>query len=103
MSQNTIDAIREAESAAQQQEKDAKKEAERIVTKARQDAEDLVKSKIESAKKDGERALERAFAENEEVVSAAKEQARQEIDALRAKVAQKEASAVDAILKELVS
>ncbi|MCR4901666.1 MAG: hypothetical protein K6A23_02320 [Butyrivibrio sp.] len=102
MAQESIQAIREAENAASEKEKEAKIKADEIVAKAKTDAESLIKSRIDEAKKAGAASLENASAQNESIIAKAKEEAKSEIEGLKASVTQKESEAVKAIVDALI-
>lgn len=103
MAQNTIDAIREAENACIQKEKDARKQAEDLISEAKTKAEALFKERIDAVKAEGQKAFESAEADNEAVVAKAKEEAAEEIGRLREAVRSHEKDAVQQVLMALIS
>ena len=102
MAQETIDAIRQAEAAAEAAEREAVKEAEAIVAKAKAQALQIKTEMTKSARDNAARAEEDARVQGEQMLAAAGAEEGKELEALRQAVAEKQHKAVDVILSELL-
>lgn len=102
MAQETIDAIRKAEAAAEAAEKDASKEAEEIVVQARAQAAELKADMTRTAREAAARREEEARLKGEAMMQTALTEEVSELEALRSQVAGKQEQAVKQILAELL-
>ena len=102
MAQETIDAIRQAETAAEAAEKEAVKEAEAIVAEAKAQAAQMKAEMTKSAREAAVRAEEDAKAQGEQMMQAAGAEEVKELENLRSAVAAKQEQAVKVILSELL-
>ena len=100
MAQETIDAIRQAETAAEAAEKEAVKEAEAIVAKAQ--AAQMKAEMTKSAREGAMGAEEDAKAQSEQMMQAAGAEEGKDLEALQKAVAEKQQKAVEVILSELL-
>ena len=102
MAQETIDAIRQAEAAAEAAEKDAEKQAEAIVAEAKAQGLQLKADMTSDARKAAARAEEDAKAQGEQMMQAAEAEEVKVLETLRNAVAEKQQQAVKVILSELL-
>ncbi len=103
MALDTIDKVREAELAADQAEKDASVEADRIVAKAEDDAIALKSSLSRESREKAEKAVSEAQTKGDALLADAKLEAEKSIAQLRSSVAAKEDDAVKVILEDLTN
>ena len=102
MAQETIDAIRQAETAAEAAEKEAVKEAEAIVAEAKAQAAQMKAEMTKSAREGAMGAEEDAKAQSERMMQAAGAEEGKDFLALQKAVAEKQQKAVEVILSELL-
>ncbi|MCC8027015.1 MAG: hypothetical protein LIP16_17165 [Clostridium sp.] len=102
MAQETIDAIRKAEAAAEAEEKDAAKAAEEIVAQARIQAAELKADMTRRAREAAAGREEDAKTQGEAMIQAARTEEVSELENLRSQVAGKQEQAVKLILSELL-
>lgn len=102
MAQETIDAIRQAETAAEAAEKEAVKEAEAIVAEAKVQAAQMKAEMTKSAREGAVGAEEDAKAQSEQMMQAAGAEVGKDLEALQKAVAEKQQKAVEVILSELL-
>lgn len=102
MALETIDAVRKAELAADQTEKEAAAQAEQIIAKARQQAKELVEQLTLSAREQATRDLQEARREGEALSAAAAAEVLGERKTLQESAKAKEPQAIAAILSELI-
>lgn len=102
MAKETIEAIRQAELAAEQTEKDAAGQAEDIVAKAQQTAKDTIATLTQQAKSVAAQAAKQAGKQGEDMAAAALREAEQELTALRETAKEKTPGAVARVLSELI-
>lgn len=102
MAQETIDAIRQAEAAAEAAEKDAVKQAEEILAEAKAQGLQMKADMTRSAREAAARAEEDAKAQGEQMMQAAGTEEVKELENLRSAVAEKQQQAVKVILSELL-
>ena len=102
LAQETIDAIRQAEAAAEAAEKDAVKQAEAIVAEAKAQGVQLKADMTSAAREAAVRAEEDAKAQGEQMMQAAGAEEVKELENLRSAVAAKQEQAVKVILSELL-
>ena len=95
LAQETIDAIRQAEAAAEAAEKDAVKQAEAIVAQMKAEM-------TKSAREGAMGAEEDAKAQSEQMMQAAGAEEGKDLEALQKAVAEKQQKAVEVILSELL-
>jgi vacuolar-type H+-ATPase subunit H len=102
MAQETIEAIRSAELAAEQSERDAAAQCEGILAEAQKQANELYNKMIREAKEKAGSGLETAQRQGDSLAADALRQAENEMDILRKISMNKEQAAVQLILSELV-
>ncbi|ANU46644.1 hypothetical protein ADH76_24245 [Enterocloster clostridioformis] len=102
LAQETIDAIRQAETAAEAAEKEAVKEAEAIVAEAKAQAAQMKAAMTKSARESAVGAEEDAKAQSEQMMQAAGAEEGKDLEALQKAVAEKQQKAVEVILSELL-
>ena len=102
MAKETIDAVRQAELAAEQTEKAAVQEADRLVAQAKLDAKQAVADLTKSAKEKAQAELSAARRQGDELIAKAVAEVQQDCSRLRETAAAKDAEATTAILAELI-
>lgn len=102
MAKETIDAVRQAELTAEQTERAAAQEADRIVAKAKLDAKQTVTDLTKNAKEKALAELAAARAQGDELVAKAVAEVQEDCRRLREAAAAKQAQATEAILAELI-
>lgn len=102
MAQETIDAIRSAELAAEQKERETEAECERIIADAQIQGNEVYNKMIREAKEKARSVLEAAQRQGESLTADAMRQSEKEIEVLRKTSADKEQAAIQMILAELV-
>ena len=100
---DTIEAIREAEIASQDKEREARAEAARLVENAKAEAKKMLFEKVTGFKDEDEKAAAEAAKESAALVAQAEQDVGQEISALRERAGKNEKAAVDAVLKRLTA
>ena len=103
MAKDTIEAIREAEIASQEKEKEARGKAAQMVEDARSAAKTLLADKLSGLKAEDEYRTEAVKSEGEKLLAQAEQEAQGEVQALRDRAGQNKAAAVDAVLKKLIA
>ena len=101
MSKETIDTIRAAEQAANQLEKDALTESERILEEARERAKELTTGIIMEAQNKAQEELNAAREQEKIIMAEAHKQAEEEIAMLHKLASEKKQEAVEIVLSEL--
>lgn len=101
MTDNTIEAIREAERESLSREKEAKNKAVQIVDEARAKAKTMTAEALEALKESDEAEMRSVDAEGEKLMEKAIQEATEEIGTLREKAGKNEKAAVDAVLAYL--
>lgn len=102
LAKETIDAVRQAELTAEQTERAAAQEADRIVAKAKLDAKQTVTDLTKNAKEKALAELAAARAQGDELVAKAVAEVQEDCRRLREAAAAKQAQATEAILAELI-
>lgn len=102
MAQDTIEAIRSAELAAEQMEKDAAGEGDEVIRRAQAAAKEIVAEAVREAQAAAQAALATAAEQGKVTMANALREAEQELTALNAAALEKEPQAIQMILSELI-
>lgn len=102
MEQNTVERIRQAELEAQQVEKEAAQECDRILQSAHEDANSLIDEKTSAARKAAAAQLEKAKDEGAVLMQQALEEVKGDVASLYSAAKEKKAQVKDLILGALV-
>lgn len=102
MATETVQAVRQAEINAAQQDKEAVKKREAILLKAKEDAEHMVSFMMKEANEKAETDLMQAEKQGEELMDAVVQRTEKEIILLKEMVKSKERAAIDLVLSEVI-
>lgn len=102
MAKETVEAVRQAELNAAKLEREAALKRDAILQKASEDAKLLISTKTKEALEHASKELHKADLEGEKLMDLAVKKAEQEINLLKELVKQKENTAIDLVLKEVI-
>ena len=102
MAKDTILAVKDAEIKAEETIKNASKEAEAAIAKARKDADKLIDDEVRKAQKAAEEKLAAAKTEADKIAAEGEKKAAEEIEKMKKDAAGKEKAAIQAVISQLV-
>ncbi len=102
MIQNTIDAIKDAETAAEKKVEAAKREASKMKTEVKEEADLFRNAQFQKAEEDSARAMDETVSQCREKTRQTKQRIAAEVAEINKEAAEKMEGAVEAVIRSLV-